>query len=182
MTDHPLPYSAQAGFNRGDGIGFYALPGSGTSEILALGNTSYINVSGVWLFRVDEDVSIGGKILMVCKKLQLNIIINPQRMCRKVILSVCLLPQNLLHTLFVCLKQGGIGFFMVFSRFLVKRIAEISKLNGIIMNKHACVCMWETNVSIPQMWMSAISAMEAVSTIVLIPLVALCAAAMMDIT
>ena len=61
---HPLPYSAQAGFNRGDGTGFYALPGSGTSEILALGNTSYINMSGVWLFRVDGDVSIGGKFTL----------------------------------------------------------------------------------------------------------------------
>ena len=60
LTDHPLPYSAQAGFNREDGIGFYALPGSGTSEILALSNTSYVNMSGVWLFRVDGDVSIGG--------------------------------------------------------------------------------------------------------------------------
>ena len=57
---HSLPYSAQAGFNGGDGIDFYALPGSGTSEILALSNTSYINMSGVWLFRVDGDVSIGG--------------------------------------------------------------------------------------------------------------------------
>ena len=60
MVTHLLPYSAQAGFNRGDGTDFYALPGSGTSEILALGNTSYINMSGVWLFRVDGDVSIGG--------------------------------------------------------------------------------------------------------------------------
>ena len=58
-------YSAQAGFNRGDGSGFYALPGSGTSEILALGNTSYVNMSGVWLFRVDGDVSIGGKFLCI---------------------------------------------------------------------------------------------------------------------
>ena len=55
-----LPYSAQAGFNRGDGTGFYALPGSGTSEILALTNTSYVNMSGVWVFRVDGDISIGG--------------------------------------------------------------------------------------------------------------------------
>ena len=61
--DHPYrPYSAQAGFNRGDGINFYALPGSGTSEVLALSNTSYVNMSGVWVFRVDgnDTVSIGG--------------------------------------------------------------------------------------------------------------------------
>ena len=63
--DDLLLYSAQAGFNRGDGSGFYALPGSGTSEILALGNTSYVNMSGVWLFRVDGDVSIGGKFLCI---------------------------------------------------------------------------------------------------------------------
>ena len=55
-----LPYSAQAGFNRGDGTDFYALPGSGNSEILALSNASYINMSGVWVFRVDGNVSIGG--------------------------------------------------------------------------------------------------------------------------
>ena len=56
----PLPYSAQAGFNRGDGTNFYTLPGSGNSEILALSNTSYINMSGVWVFRVDGGVTIGG--------------------------------------------------------------------------------------------------------------------------
>ena len=59
--DVPLPYSAQAGFNRGDGTDFYALPGSGNIEILALSNTSYINMSGVWVFRVDGGVTIGGK-------------------------------------------------------------------------------------------------------------------------
>ena len=54
--------SAQAGINRGDGTNFYALPGSGTSDILLLSNTSYVNMSGVWILQVDNDevISIGG--------------------------------------------------------------------------------------------------------------------------
>ena len=55
-------FRAQAGFNRNHGSHFYALPGSGTSDILLLTNTSYVNISGVWIFRVDDDdvISIGG--------------------------------------------------------------------------------------------------------------------------
>ena len=56
------PCSAQAGFNKGSEMNFYALPGSGTSEVLALSNTSYINMPGVWVFQVDgETISIGGR-------------------------------------------------------------------------------------------------------------------------
>ena len=57
-----LPCSAQAGFNRGDGVDFYVLPSSMDSEILTLSNTSYVNVSGVWIFEVDESVTIGGNL------------------------------------------------------------------------------------------------------------------------
>ena len=55
--------SAQAGFNKGDGTNFYTLPGSGSNETLALSDTSYVNMPGVWVFQVngDEAVSIGGK-------------------------------------------------------------------------------------------------------------------------
>lgn len=57
-----FPYSARAGFNKGNGMEFFELPGSGTNEILFLSNTSYVNMSGVWIFRVDQDemVSVGG--------------------------------------------------------------------------------------------------------------------------
>lgn len=60
-------HSAQAGFNKGDGINSFALPGSGTNEILFLSNTSYVNMPGVWIFQVDgnESVSIGG----MCRRL-----------------------------------------------------------------------------------------------------------------
>ena len=61
LLEHNSPCSAQAGINRGDGTNFYVLPGSGTSDILLLSNTSYVNISGVWIFQVDSgQVSIGG--------------------------------------------------------------------------------------------------------------------------
>ena len=55
-----ISYSAQAGLNRGDGVDFYVLPNSMDSEILTLSNTSYVNMSGVWIFQVDESVTVGG--------------------------------------------------------------------------------------------------------------------------
>ena len=62
LRDITLKFSAQAGFNRMHGLNFYTLPGSGTSDILFLSNTSYVNMSGVWIFRIDEEeaISIGG--------------------------------------------------------------------------------------------------------------------------
>ena len=65
------PRSAQAGINRGDGTDFYALPGSGTSDILSLSNTSYVNMSGVWIFQVDGDegISVGGTMIIMILKL-----------------------------------------------------------------------------------------------------------------
>ena len=61
-----LKFSAQAGFNGMHGLNFYTLPGSGTSDILFLSNTSYVNTSGVWIFRIDEEeaISIGGTCMM----------------------------------------------------------------------------------------------------------------------
>ena len=38
--------------------------------------------------------------------------------CLSVCLPACLLPQNLLHTSFLCRKQAIIGYFVLFSRFL----------------------------------------------------------------
>ena len=57
-----LPCSAQAGFNSGDGVDFYVLPNSMDGEILTLSNTSYVNMSGVWIFQVDESVTVGGNL------------------------------------------------------------------------------------------------------------------------
>ena len=42
-------------------MNYFALPGSGTSGVLSLSNTSFINMTGVWIFRVDQDeIVVGG--------------------------------------------------------------------------------------------------------------------------
>ena len=56
-----FPFRAQAGFNKGRDMNYFALPGSGTSGVLSLSNTSFINMTGVWIFRVDQDeIVVGG--------------------------------------------------------------------------------------------------------------------------
>ena len=44
---------AQVGFNAGDGVRFAIVPGSRTSEIIAIASTSNVEVDGVWIYRVD---------------------------------------------------------------------------------------------------------------------------------
>ena len=44
---------AQGGFNAGDGERFFSIPGSQTSAILNVFNTTNIGVPGLWVFRVD---------------------------------------------------------------------------------------------------------------------------------
>jgi len=43
----------QAGFNSGDGVTYYTLPGSMTSSVLGLERSSNVGLNGRWMFRVD---------------------------------------------------------------------------------------------------------------------------------
>ncbi|XP_067996590.1 sushi, nidogen and EGF-like domain-containing protein 1 [Melanerpes formicivorus] len=45
---------AQAGFNSGDDLHYYNLPGSRTPEVLSIARRSNVAVPGRWIFRVDE--------------------------------------------------------------------------------------------------------------------------------
>ncbi|XP_040550999.1 sushi, nidogen and EGF-like domain-containing protein 1 [Gallus gallus] len=45
---------AQAGFNSGDDVHYYNIPGSRTPAVLHINRTSNIGVPGRWVFRVDE--------------------------------------------------------------------------------------------------------------------------------
>lgn len=46
---------AQGGFNAGDGIRFFSIPGSQTAAILNISSTSNVGIPGVWTFRVDQN-------------------------------------------------------------------------------------------------------------------------------
>ena len=46
---------AQVGFNAGDGVRFFSVPGSQTSDIINIDTTSNVGVAGVWVFRVDAE-------------------------------------------------------------------------------------------------------------------------------
>ena len=47
--------AALVGYNAGDGITSFTIPGSQTDNILNLVSTSNIRVPGVWVFRLDEE-------------------------------------------------------------------------------------------------------------------------------
>nr|XP_058948028.1 protein mesh-like [Pocillopora verrucosa] len=52
---------AQGGFNAGDGVRFFIIPGSRTNNILNLPSTSNVARGGQWMFRTDEaSVEAGG--------------------------------------------------------------------------------------------------------------------------
>ena len=54
-------FASQAGFNAGDGIRFFQINGSRTSDILNLPSTSNVALPGQWIFRTDEaSVEAGG--------------------------------------------------------------------------------------------------------------------------
>ena len=44
-----------AGYNAGDGIVSFMIPGSLTNDIIKIASTSNVLVPGKWLFRLDED-------------------------------------------------------------------------------------------------------------------------------
>lgn len=45
---------AKAGFDTGDGTNFYSLPGSCTSDVVGVPDSSNVNQEGKWIFRVDQ--------------------------------------------------------------------------------------------------------------------------------
>lgn len=53
-TDENKTQSAVAGYNGGDGISYSMLPGSKSKEILKIQYKSNVNVSGLWIFRIDQ--------------------------------------------------------------------------------------------------------------------------------
>ena len=55
--------AALAGINVGDGVNHVTIPGSRTSSILDIEETSNVGVPGVWIFRVDR-----GNNLNTCMK------------------------------------------------------------------------------------------------------------------
>ena len=59
-SNHLSP-TLQGGFNAGDGIRFFNIPGSRTNDILNLPSTSNVARPGQWMFRTDEaSVEAGG--------------------------------------------------------------------------------------------------------------------------
>ena len=45
---------ALAGINAGDGRNFVTIPGSRTSRIINIPQTSNVDISGIWMFKVDQ--------------------------------------------------------------------------------------------------------------------------------
>ena len=54
-------YEAVAGMNAGDGVNYITIPGSETSSILNITETSNVGVPGVWIFNFNID---GGTTLL----------------------------------------------------------------------------------------------------------------------
>ena len=46
---------AQVGFNAGDGVRYFSIPGSQTAAIVNIDTTSNVGVPGLWMFRVDQN-------------------------------------------------------------------------------------------------------------------------------
>lgn len=46
---------AQVGFNAGDGIRFFSVPGAQTNDIVNIDTTTNVGRAGVWMFRVDGE-------------------------------------------------------------------------------------------------------------------------------
>ena len=50
---------AVVGVNAGDGIQSATVPGSKTQDIIKVATTSNVEIPGMWVFRVNEDISEG---------------------------------------------------------------------------------------------------------------------------
>ena len=46
---------AQGGFNAGDGVRYFSIPGSQTANIVNIETRSNVGVPGLWMFRVDQN-------------------------------------------------------------------------------------------------------------------------------
>ena len=46
---------AQAGFNAGNGVNYYSLPGSRTPNVINVANSTNAAVPGLWIFKVDSN-------------------------------------------------------------------------------------------------------------------------------
>ena len=55
---------ALAGYNAGDGINSYTIPGSQTSEILKLSRTSNVGIPGTWIFKVGKGTYVSYKTIL----------------------------------------------------------------------------------------------------------------------
>ena len=53
VIDNINPFHWQAGFNAGDGIRYFNIPGSRTDESINLPTQSNVGNPGRWIFRVD---------------------------------------------------------------------------------------------------------------------------------
>lgn len=51
---------AQVGFNAGDGVNFYQLPGSRMTSLINITTTSNVGVPGMWVFKVSGAVIESG--------------------------------------------------------------------------------------------------------------------------
>ena len=51
---------AQVGFNAGDGNHSATVPGSRKAAIINIDNTSNVDVPGMWIFQVNENIRSGG--------------------------------------------------------------------------------------------------------------------------
>ncbi|XP_027528658.1 sushi, nidogen and EGF-like domain-containing protein 1 [Neopelma chrysocephalum] len=58
---------AQAGFNSGDDVHYYNVPGSRTPAVQTLGHRSNLGVPGRWAFRVDHFEATEGPLEMPSK-------------------------------------------------------------------------------------------------------------------
>ena len=66
---------AQVGFDAGDGIRYFAVPGSQTDEIINIASTSNVNIPGMWIFRIDgqEVVAAGCQVVTATDDGMINI-------------------------------------------------------------------------------------------------------------
>ena len=63
---------ALAGYNAGDRINSYTLPGSQTSDVLKLTKTSNVDIPGTWVFKVGRGTQIQKR--SGCKKVRGSIV------------------------------------------------------------------------------------------------------------
>ena len=94
---------AQVGFDAGDGIRYFTVPGSQTDEIINIASTSNVNIPGMWIFRIDgrEVIAAGCQIVTATDDGMSDICSYPRKVSKLVIvLKYINLKYNFCH----CLK------------------------------------------------------------------------------